>query len=97
MLPDSPIWIIVGLAAAGSLIYGLYLMKRNSRPQAKCIHCGATELQEIRREPIGSRTVQPSGGGTPAGGDIRLQLDYKVTYHCNRCHKESTFTLPKTY
>ena len=54
-------------------------------------------MREIRREPVGSRTVQPTGGGTPAGGDIRLQLDYKVTYHCNRCHQESTFTVPKTF
>ncbi len=94
---DSPIWILVALGAAGLLIYGLRLFNRNSRPQVKCGHCGATAMQEIRREPVGSRMVQPTGGGTPAGGDIRLQLDYKVTYHCNHCHQESTFTVPKTF
>ena len=97
MPPESPIWILIGLGAAGLFAYGLHLVKRNNRPKVPCNHCGSYDLREIRREPVGSRTVQPSGGGTPAGGDVRVQLDYRVTYHCNRCHAESSFTVPQTF
>jgi len=97
MPPDSPIWIVIAVVVVGLLLYGLRLVTHNNRPQIQCNHCGARDMQEIRRETLGSRTVQPTGGGTPAGGDIRVQLDYKITYHCNRCHKESTFTVPKTF
>lgn len=97
MPPDSPIWSLIGLTIAGAISYGLYLIKRNSRPKVTCAHCGSHNIIEIRRDPVGSRVVQPTGGGTPAGGDIRLQLDYKVTYHCNNCQKETIRTLTQTH
>lgn len=97
MSPQSWLWLLFGLIAVGLLFYTLLIVRRKPS-QLTCQHCGSADLQEIRREPFNARTVEATGGGNlGAGGDVRLQLDYKVTYRCNSCRKDTTLTLPQTF
>jgi len=61
------------------------LWNRKDRTEMVCPKCGSDDLEITNRETLASRTIETWGGGTPAGGDIRLQLDLEVTYHCQKC------------
>lgn len=62
----------------------------------KCSHCGAVDLVEAGREVVDTKTVEQQGGGYGGGGDIRVQMQEEVTYHCNNCQRRTTATIRKT-
>lgn len=94
---QSPMLFIVILVVL-VLIALMTIYRRNkTKPNPECRHCHSTDTKEIRRDPIGTRTVEIVGGGAMAGGDVRLQLDYEVTYHCNNCHRDSVFKITETH
>lgn len=79
------------------LIIGVTLaLTRRMRFQPECPHCGSKELVERNRETLASRTIEYMGSGTPAGGNIRLQLDLAVTYRCQDCGREFTRRFTET-
>ena len=75
------IFILAGLV--GFVL--IYLWNKKDRSEIVCPRCGSNDLEITNRETLASRTIEAWGGGTPAGGDIRLQLDLEVTYHCQKC------------
>lgn len=93
----QPLLWFVGLFILVGLLF--YTYRRFKQPPARltCQYCGSSDLVEVRRDPVGSRTLETQSGNLGGGGDIRLQLDYKVTYHCNNCHKDTTLTVPQTF
>lgn len=76
-------FLLIGLIA----ILILIMMPKKSSATAKCIHCDASDVMQVDRQMLDSRTIHNYGGGSMAGGDIRVQIDYDVTYRCKACHK----------
>ena len=75
---------ILLLASVAVIVLGIVIsLLLRVRPQ--CAECGSKDIIETNRETLGSRTIETSGGGTPAGGDIRVQLDFEITYRCKKC------------
>ncbi len=96
----GPLILIAAIAAViitAGVRYYFREIKGNEQKTHQCLHCESYELVEINRDTKGSRTVESVGGGTMAGGDVRLQLDYEVTYHCNSCNQNSKYRITKTF
>ena len=75
---------IILLASVGVLVLGIIIsMLLKVKPE--CPECGSKDIVETNRETLGSRMIETSGGGTPAGGSIRLQLDFELSYRCKEC------------
>lgn len=79
---NAPLIIVLGGAA---FIAGVLALIRKMRFKPQCPRCHSHELVELNRETLASRTVERFGSGTPAGGDVRLQLDLELTYRCRHC------------
>ena len=75
---------IILLASVAVLIVGI-VVSLLLRVKQQCPECGSKNIVETNRETLGSRMIETSGGGTPAGGSIRVQLDFEVTYRCKKC------------
>lgn len=84
--------VLVGIAV------GLWVTQKmgSAGSSPKCKHCGANELVEVKRETVGTQTVEQHGGGMGGGGDIRLQTEDEVTYRCSACQQTSTFIVRRT-
>ena len=84
-MEEMPRYVLV--IAAALVLFALYLNTTRRGGQAKpaCTHCESRNVAEISRETVGTRTVEPQGGGTPGGGSVRLQLDIEAKYHCRQC------------
>jgi predicted RNA-binding Zn-ribbon protein involved in translation (DUF1610 family) len=78
-------WIIIFLTVLVVIAVIILTRRWRSRPELVCPQCGSEEVIETSRQTLGSRTIERIGSGTPAGGDIRVQLDLEVTYHCQNC------------
>ena len=80
-MEEMPRYVIVIVAAA--VILALFLnTQRRGRATPHCPNCESRKVAETSRDTVGTRTVEPTGGGTPGGGSVRLQLDIEATYHC---------------
>ena len=84
-MEEMPRYVLV--IAAALILFALYLntTRRGNKIKVVCPNCEANDVIEISRETVGTRTVQPQGGGTPGGGSVRLQLDVEAKYHCRNC------------
>lgn len=78
-------WTIIFLTIILGIVFIILTRRWRTRPKLTCPRCGSKKLTETNRQTLRSRTVERIGSGTPAGGDIRLQLDLEVTYHCQVC------------
>jgi DNA-directed RNA polymerase subunit RPC12/RpoP len=75
---------IILLASVVIVVLGIVIsMLLRVKPQ--CPECGSKDIVETDRETLGSRMIETVGSGTGAGGSIRLQLDFEVTYRCKKC------------
>ena len=72
------------LASVGVLVLGI-IISQLLKVKPECPKCGSKDIVETNRETLGSRMIETSGGGTPAGGSIRLQLDFELSYRCKEC------------
>ncbi|MEM7336670.1 MAG: hypothetical protein AAF490_31615 [Chloroflexota bacterium] len=96
----GPLLLIAAIAAViimAGVQYYFREIKGKGQSAHKCLNCESMDMVEINRDTKGSRTVESSGGGTMAGGDVRLQLDYEITYHCNSCNQNSKYRVTKTF
>jgi DNA-directed RNA polymerase subunit RPC12/RpoP len=75
---------IILLASAAIVVSGI-VISMLLRVKRKCPECGSKELVETNRETHGTRMIETVGSGTGAGGNLRLQLDFEVTYRCKKC------------
>ena len=75
---------IILLASIGILVLGI-IISQLLKVKPECPECGSKDVVETNRETLGSRMIETSGGGTPAGGSIRVQLDFKLSYRCKEC------------
>ncbi|MEN8171899.1 MAG: hypothetical protein ABFS03_03375 [Chloroflexota bacterium] len=71
-------------ASVAIIVLGI-VISRIIQIKPHCPECGSEELVETSRETLGSRKIETLGSGTPAGGSIRLQLDFEVTQRCKKC------------
>jgi hypothetical protein len=84
-MEEMPRYVLVIVGAL--VLFAIYLntTQRGKGGKAICANCESSDVVEISRETVGTRTVQPQGGGTPGGGSVRLQLDIEAKYHCRNC------------
>lgn len=84
-MEEMPRYVLV--IAAALVLFALYLntTRRGDKIKVVCANCESKDVVEVSRETVGTRTVQPHGGGTPGGGSVRLQLDIEAKYHCRSC------------
>lgn len=75
---------IILLASAAIVVLGI-VISLLLQVKLQCPECGSKDIVETNRETLGSRMIETSGGGTPAGGSIRIQLDFELTHRCNIC------------
>jgi len=78
-------WSAVILLASGAIVVIGIVISKMLQIKPKCPECGSKELVETSRETVDSRMIETSGGGTPGGGSIRLQLDFVLTQRCKKC------------
>ncbi|MEM8859024.1 MAG: hypothetical protein AAGD96_11930 [Chloroflexota bacterium] len=84
------------VAFFGFLIFNLY-QKYQKREIHRCPKCESSNVLELGHETKGSRTVIPSGGGSPSGGDVRLQLDLDLELRCKDCGHGFRKKVTRTY
>lgn len=77
------IWLILVLMMVVGVV--LNLRSRQQLEKPKCPFCESEDVVEVDRDTVGNRMIQTSYGGTGAGGDIRLELEYEVKYRCGSC------------
>ena len=83
-MPQIP--TILFYVAAGFIVAAiLYVTQRRERKLPNCPNCESGKVVETGRETVGSRTVQPFGGGLRGGGSVRVQLEVAATYRCQKC------------
>ncbi len=94
---QSTLFFLVLLAMfLGILFFNLY--QRNTTKEVhKCPKCDSLDVIEVDHQTVDSRTVIPSGGGSPAGGDVRLQLDMKLFLRCKSCGHGFQTKTTRTY
>lgn len=84
----NPFVILFAVVGIGVGLYFRFASGRLNAPQKfPCPHCESMDTVETRRDTLGTKTVEFMGAGSPAGGDVRLQLELEVTYHCKTCSK----------
>ena len=93
IIPITTIFLLIFLVA---LIFSVY-SKSNAKEHFLCPVCDSTNVVESAHETNRSRTMVPVGGGTTAGGDIRVQLDQLLTLHCKDCGKGFKKNVTRTF
>jgi hypothetical protein len=78
-------------------IWGVALLSKRPKFEPSCVKCESKNVVEVDRRTVATRTVQSSGGGTPGGGSVRLQIDSEVTLHCKACGQRFKKTVTETH
>lgn len=89
-------FIILLVIFFGVLFFNIYTKVRKKEIH-ECPKCKSTDVLELGHETDGSRTVIPNGGGSPAGGDVRLQLDLDLELRCKACGHGFRKKVTRTY
>ena len=86
------IWPLLATLVLAVIAVVVFRNLNKSRSSRQCPHCESRDLIALRRETLGSRTIEQSPSqGMGGGTDIRLRLDIEATYTCKVCRKESKF------
>ncbi|MFK7800410.1 MAG: hypothetical protein AB8G95_02145 [Anaerolineae bacterium] len=96
VLLENPILIALLLIFFGTLTYNIY-SKQRTKEEYECPKCQSHDVIETGHTTKQSRTVMPTGAGTPAGGDVRLQLDMKLDLRCKNCGNGFKRDVTRTY
>ncbi len=78
-------WSAIILLASAAIVVSGIVISMLLRVKRQCPECGSKELVETNRETLGTRMIETVGSGTGAGGSIRLQLEFEITYRCKKC------------
>ncbi|MFT5194103.1 MAG: hypothetical protein ACI9EW_000357 [Cellvibrionaceae bacterium] len=95
-LVNNSIFVVLILIFLGTLIFNIY-SKQRQKEVHHCPKCDSTDVIETGHSTRTSRTVIPSGGGSPAGGDVRLQLDLTLDLRCKACGNGFRKDVTRTY
>lgn len=93
---ENPIFTVLILVFLGTLTYNIY-SKQKKVEIHQCPKCQSTDVIETGHTTKKSRTVMPTGAGTPAGGDVRLQLDLRLDLRCKNCGYGFKRDVTRTY
>lgn len=92
----NPFFFVLIVIFLGTLVYNIYTKQRKKEVH-QCPKCQSTDVIETGHTTKTSRTVMPTGAGTPAGGDVRLQLDLKLDLRCTSCGNGFQKDVTRTY
>ena len=92
----SPFFIVLLIIFLGTLTYNIYTKQRHVEKH-RCPKCDSDNILETGHTTKTSRTVMPNGSGTPAGGDVRLQLDLTLDLRCQHCGNGFKKDVSRTY
>lgn len=93
----SSIFFIVLLVMFLGILFFNLAQRSNAKETHRCPKCDSTDVIEVDHQTVDSRTVIPSGGGSPAGGDVRLQLEMKLFMRCKQCGNGFETKTTRTY
>jgi transposase-like protein len=89
-------WSTVFLFSSVAIVVLTIVISRIFRLEPQCPECGSKDIVETCREILSSRSIEFIGSGTPAGGNIRLQLNFELTYRCKNCNQTFKRKFTKT-